>query len=408
MVHIPSIFSSTLKPNAHKSVQAILSHTWAEDEVSFRDMRKARNRVLAQKKAGFIKIQQTCKLALEDGLDYAWVDSCCIDKSSSAELSEAINSMYEWYRASALCYTYLEDMPDTEIDSRDEAIDEFAGCRWFRRGWTLQELLASMDLRFYSRNWKFVGTKEGLVNRISAITGIDKPALQNNAFTRHISVARKMSWASSRSTTRIEDQAYCLMGIFDVHMPLLYGEGSKAFQRLQLEIIKMCSDDSIFAFQNSAGIGGALAHHPDDFRTAGGVSRGIRHLPYSVTNIGLQMRGGLVGGDDKCSGECSIFAAGGVECGHQACYFLLNSKMLQAFNPQAIGFKPEPQLVGIRLQPINVARKIYARHAHARLKSFPQNMASASSRMSEVTIVLSDMVEAKDDFYKPERRWFDD
>lgn len=219
--------------------------------------------------------------------------------------------MYSWYRNSAVCYTYLEDVAELKLDPRTFSTDDFTSCRWFTRGWTLQELLASENLRFYSCDWKFIGAKDDLIDRISAITGIHYSVLRNDGTAQGISVAQKMYWASNRVTTRIEDQAYCLMGIFEVHMPLLYGEGSRAFQRLQLEIIKTSSDDSLFAFQKISGPGGVLAHQLSDFQAAGEVSRGVRHRPFSVTNIGLQICGRLVGGDIDCQGDCAIFAAGG-------------------------------------------------------------------------------------------------
>lgn len=379
---------------AHHRNIAILSHTWAKDEVLFQDMRKSKNRESARQKAGFEKINQTCILAKQDGLDYAWIDSCCIDKSSSAELSEAINSMFAWYRDANKCYTYLEDVSDLVIDPRIDVIDDFSTCRWFTRGWTLQELVASFDIRFYSRHWNFVGTKEALVDRISAITGIDKSSLRNEVAVRRISVAQKMSWASKRETTRIEDLAYCLMGIFDVHMPLLYGEGTRAFQRLQLEIIQMTSDDSIFAFQNSIGIGGVLARSPNDFQTSFGISRGIRDEPYSVTNIGLRIKGIVMGGEGHCGLGCIIYSAGGLDCGHTPCYFMLRSKELSS-----------NEYVCIRLQPIDSHRRVYARVPHAPLSSVGSIDSFESLNMTRrpqvsITIVLSEMSEAKDDFFE--------
>ncbi|KAE9969317.1 hypothetical protein EG328_006951 [Venturia inaequalis] len=380
---------------------AILSHTWARDEISFREMRKMKNWASTVKKAGFVKIQQTCLLALQDNLRYAWVDSCCIDKSSSAELSEAINSMYAWYRNATVCYTYLEDVSQSEIDPRASTEDEFTKCRWFTRGWTLQELLASEHLRFYSNDWTLIGMKEDLIERISSITGIHQSALRNDGSAERTSAAQKMNWASKRITTRVEDQAYCLMGIFDVHMPLLYGESIKAFQRLQLEIIKTCSDDSIFAFQKSSGLGGALAHQPSDFQDAAGIRRGIRHRPYFVANTGLQIHGTIIGGDEQCSGECAIFAAGGAECGHEPCYFILESR----FHPDDCEFG-QLDCIGVRLQPINIPQKIFARFAHAPLQAVMVSDLKLRWR-GVITIVLSGMAQAKDDHFKDRRAWMD-
>lgn len=297
--------------------------------------------------------------------------------------------MYSWDRNSAVCYTYLEDVAGLKLDPRKYATNEFTSCRWFIRGWTLQELLASENLCFYSQSWEFLGTKEDLIERVSLITGIHQSVLRNDGTAKRISVAKKMHWASKRVTTRTEDQAYCLMGIFGVHMPLLYGEGSRAFQRLQLEIIKMSSDDSIFAFQRSSHLEAGLAHQLSDFTSSGGIRRGVRRQPYSVTNIGLQIHGRIIGGNASCGGECTIFAAGGTECGHEACYFVLKS-LCEAhdgcINP-----------IGIRLQPINVEEKILARLAAFDLKTISaEDFVTPESFYGWITIVLSGMSEAKE------------
>lgn len=118
--------------------------------------------------------------------------------------------------------------------------------RWFTRGWTLQELIAPVDVIFYSQKWDPLGAKQGdpLNNDwrfpylLSDITGIDGDVLLGSLTLEDLSVATKMKWAANRHTTRTEDTAYCLMGIFSVNMPLLYGEGSRAFIRLQEEILK--------------------------------------------------------------------------------------------------------------------------------------------------------------------------
>jgi hypothetical protein len=145
---------------------AILSHTWDEEEVTFQDFLEDRNRL--QQLRGYKKIISCCRLASDDGYQYLWVDTCCINKNSSAELSEAINSMYEWYHYAGICYAYLGDMDDAvEIAanarsmleegptmSADEIMKEprLASSRWFSRGWALQDLLATSHVRFYSRD----------------------------------------------------------------------------------------------------------------------------------------------------------------------------------------------------------------------------------------------------------------
>ncbi|KAF2188751.1 HET-domain-containing protein, partial [Zopfia rhizophila CBS 207.26] len=123
---------------------AILSHTWGAEEVSFDDMNGDRGTTLT--KAGYRKIRQCCEKALLDGFDYLWVDTCCIDKRSSVELSEAINAMFKWYQNSAVCYAYLADVPSREEPTSKNIA--FAASRWFTRGWTLQELIAPLRVHF--------------------------------------------------------------------------------------------------------------------------------------------------------------------------------------------------------------------------------------------------------------------
>lgn len=166
--------------------------------------------------------------------------SCCIDKTSTAELSEAINSMFRWYRNAAVCYAYLADV---------EEISQLADSRWLTRGWTLQELVAPKDLRFYTTDWKYLGSKGDpqLLDSLSRATHIERSVLSTGQF-ENVTIAKRMSWAAGRETTRVEDSAYCLLGIFDVNMPLLYGEGRKAFRRLQEEILKVSDDHTLFAW----------------------------------------------------------------------------------------------------------------------------------------------------------------
>lgn len=228
---------------------AILSHTWGEDEVSFQDMQAP----TVSGKKGYAKIKHSCERALQDGLSYVWVGTCCIDKTSSAELSEAINSMMAWYARSEICYAHLADVPPITDQDLDKAA--FSQSRWFTRGWTLQELIAPCELVFLAQDWSFLVARETVAELISDITGIshlflearpDNEDLKSNLMST--SIAERMSWASERETTRIEDMAYSLLGILQVNMPLLYGEGSAAFRRLQEEIIKHSDDQSLFAW----------------------------------------------------------------------------------------------------------------------------------------------------------------
>ncbi|KAM5343835.1 hypothetical protein ACJ41O_012372 [Fusarium nematophilum] len=230
---------------------SILSHTWGAEEVLYEDMGTGSPGSLSTTKAGRAKIIESCARAEQDGFQYIWIDTCCIDKSSSAELSEAINSMFRWYRDARLCYAYLID-----ITSKDPG-DEFGASRWFTRGWTLQELISPPEIHFYNQTWSRIGTRHGLAERISNITGIGvrvlSRAVQDSVTLLRMelnvtSVSTRMSWAAERVTTRVEDMAYCLMGVFDVNMPLLYGEGHKAFRRLQEEIVTNLDDQSILAW----------------------------------------------------------------------------------------------------------------------------------------------------------------
>jgi hypothetical protein len=169
-------------------------------------------------------------------------------QSSSAELNEAINSMFKWYNNARVCYTYLSDF---DLDVAESVVSHLEYCRWFTRGWCLQELIAPSELLFYDRNWQFIGTKVSLRGLISRIARIDEEVLIDFNCLYTTPVARRMSWASSRKTTREEDTAYSLLGIFDVNLPMLYGEGTKAFIRLQEEIIKKSNDLSLFAWRES-------------------------------------------------------------------------------------------------------------------------------------------------------------
>jgi hypothetical protein len=242
---------------------AILSHVWQNDEVSFDDMMQADPRT----KKGWSKVQKTCEIALKNGIHYAWVDTCCIDKRSSSELTEAINSMFAWYRDSVECYAYLSDL----FPSEQPIYERLKDCRWFTRGWTLQELLAPGKVIFYDHFWTKSGVRSGLSQPIQEITGIPAHVLLGSIWSNKHPVATKLSWAAMRKTTRPEDLAYCLLGLFDVNMPLIYGEGAKAFKRLQEQIIQKTCDWSIFLWRPShrfstASLGDLLAPSPDEFQ----------------------------------------------------------------------------------------------------------------------------------------------
>ena len=264
----------------------ILSHTWGEDEVSFDDIAQPH----AKDMVGYSKILRCCIQAVEAGFEWAWVDTCCIDKRSSAELSEAINSMYGWYWNAAICYVFLSDR-----SGRDE---DFESSRWFSRGWTLQELLAPDVIEFYDSDWTFLGTKKSLVDEIFAATKIDKRCLLDRTAIENASIAARLSWASERGTTREEDTAYCLLGLVQVNMPMLYGEGTGAFYRLQLEIIKQTNDHTIFAWSplhTASRFTGMFATSPAHFANAAGFrprttqTQERQPVTHEMTNRGLSI-----------------------------------------------------------------------------------------------------------------------
>ncbi len=227
---------------------------------------------------GYQKLLGCCNKSRREGFRYTWIDTCCIDKSSSAELSEAINSMFSWYSKAQVCYAYLSDVDGLGSDNPGQPSSSFWQSRWFRRGWTLQELLAPLEVVFFNKDWVEIGTKTTLASVISSITRIAPRALDRplcgservpHPCHRH-SVAEKMSWAAFRETTREEDRAYSLLGLFDVNMPLLYGEGGeKAFARLQQEIMKQSSDDSILAWSTHGWRHWARLFFPEDVQRGG-------------------------------------------------------------------------------------------------------------------------------------------
>ncbi|KAI0364801.1 hypothetical protein BV20DRAFT_818448 [Pilatotrama ljubarskyi] len=163
------------------------------------------------------KVNGFCDIARRHGYRLVWMDSCCIDKTSSSELSEAINSMYEWYRLAHVCYVYLADVAD-----EDDA-HAIRRSRWVKRGWTLQELVAPRDVLILTSSWSVLGSKAALVDILEASTGVDAAILTHSASLKWVSVGRRLWWASGRETTRVEDEAYSLMGIFGIHMPTIYG-----------------------------------------------------------------------------------------------------------------------------------------------------------------------------------------
>jgi hypothetical protein len=318
---------------------AILSHTWGLEEVMFSDIQnissdnlysplepgpeprmqdlnhslhghkgfEAVHPLAVQRKAGYKKIRYACFQAIMDGHTYLWVDTCCIDKSSSAELTEAINSMFRWYQNAAICYAYLEDV----VNDSEGGLGDFGSSKWFTRGWTLQELLAPEEVKFFGPGgllWTLLGTKSTLAKKITSTTGIDQASLLVPDQLNQKSVAQRMSWAAKRRTTRPEDMAYCLLGIFGVNMPLLYGEGQTAFYRLQEEIMKYSDDQSLFAWSTSYSTlvqSGIFAQSPANFGTRKSIvpiRRKTQTSPYLMTNKGLQIELPLIETDGLALG----------------------------------------------------------------------------------------------------------
>ncbi|KAK5798311.1 hypothetical protein VI817_004602 [Penicillium citrinum] len=274
---------------------AILSHRWEEEELSFQEMIAPTEQI--RQKKGYQKVKHFCERARADGFEYVWVDTCCINKESSAELSESINSMFRWYLNATKCYAYMLDVSMIETDCLDQLLTSV----WFTRGWTLQELVAPQEMVFLANDWSEIGSRRELASRIEQITNIDTALLLGKTKLYNYCISKRMSWAATRETTRTEDRAYCLMGIFNVNMPLLYGEGENAFIRLQEEIMKDSNDETLFAWERN-GISeekpcGLLAPSPDCFAESGDIvpyPLSENGLPFGSTNRGIRMQSPLV------------------------------------------------------------------------------------------------------------------
>lgn len=260
---------------------AILSHTWIspKDEITYQDLKQRKgdieNDIFKQK--GWAKLQEYCDRAASDGWEWAWMDTCCIDKTNPADTQEAINAMFRWYQNAGICYAYLDDVDVSRImnepDFVDTDLDDIAGrnnvndptsfahealrpfltkAKWFSRGWTLQELLAPPYLVFVDQAWRRIGTRESWAEEIQKASRIEARHLTSFSPTdfTSCSIAMRFSWASLRETTVEEDETYSLLGLFGISLPLIYGEGRwRAFNRLQRELITVYNDDSIFAWK---------------------------------------------------------------------------------------------------------------------------------------------------------------
>jgi hypothetical protein len=233
-------------PPADIPPYAILSHTWGpdSDEVTYKDVIEG----TGKDKIGYKKIRFCAKQAERDRLKYFWVDTCCIDKSDPIEVQRSINSMFRWYRNASRCYVYLSDMlAGSEGDQQSDPAwqSAFRGHRWFKRGWTLQELLAPVSVEFFAQDGRHLGDKLSLAPIIHNITGISIHALRDNRLSQ-FDVEERFRWAEKRETKYEEDWAYCLLGIFEVFMPLIYGEGKEnAIRRLRKEIAEKAFASSV-------------------------------------------------------------------------------------------------------------------------------------------------------------------
>ncbi|KAK0711905.1 hypothetical protein B0H67DRAFT_586544 [Lasiosphaeris hirsuta] len=315
---------------------AILSHMWTDEEISYQDYvwmdefrddvadglvdempRKTRKKLQARyaaltRKAGYIKIQrfiECCRTGQDHErkqgkpptFSHAWVDTCCINRESSAEVAEAVTAAWAYYADTAACIAFLGDVGGSEMPNA-----EFYRSRWFTRGWTLAELLAPHDVALVNRDWDEITARSLSARVIAKATGIDPEYLaktHDRAPPRQAPVATKMMWASTRKTTRLEDEAYSLLGLFDVSMPVLYGEGAHAFERLQEEILRTSPDQSLLAWGYGAMLDarqgvGLLAASPGDFEYCDAVKplrvpRNLRLLfddvPFRLTNAGLEI-----------------------------------------------------------------------------------------------------------------------
>lgn len=246
---------------------AVFSHRWGNGEPSFNDLPSKRlqvSRRTTPSGPGYQKLLKFCEKARTDyGCEYVWADTCCINKESSAELEEAILSMGVWYSEAGVCIVHL---------GNSTTLEDFMEEPWFTRGWTLEELLLPRKIRFYGKNWSPIcpvaaegrreerATKdsrdeqrvndkenESVVTAIAKVTSIPEADIRNfvPSCTR---VSEKMRWAAQRTTSRIEDMAYSLLGLFDVSMPIAYGDGARAFYKLMSTIAEQCTEPDFFAW----------------------------------------------------------------------------------------------------------------------------------------------------------------
>ncbi|KAI1791159.1 HET-domain-containing protein [Ganoderma leucocontextum] len=292
---------------------AIISHIWDAEEDNFQDMMKLRE----VHKAGRTppnplsrvreKTRKCCELACSQGFQYVWIDSCCGDRSHVAELSKDVQSQFLYFSLAHVCYVYLPDVGGCDPRVTDSP---FRASKWHTSPWALQELIAPDMVIFYSKEWTVLGTKQNLAPLLEEITGVPATVLIFKEDPTSFSVAARMSWASQRQpTARPEEQAYSLLGIMGVSMDVPpYGEGWRAFQRLQEEITKQLADTTVFVWGDKPAlsysevtrivrglppVSAAHTHHADEsflfapapsvFKSGFAETRSMPHLPIGDT-----------------------------------------------------------------------------------------------------------------------------
>lgn len=281
---------------------ATLSYCWCafeEQELRINEIRclsiEAAHKF--QRHDGYQKIVRGCIKARDDGIEWLWTAPCCVSWQNSADLSKAMNSMYRWYSNSKRCYAYLHDVQKPSSSTGDT----FARSKWFLCSWTLQELIAPSDIEFFDCQWTYIGNKANLVSILTDVTGIPQDILIHGLPPQHNPyrpcVAQIMSWAAHRHTSRVEDQAYSLIGLFGIHLAVHYGEKEYAFQRLQEAIIKEYNDHTIFSWFTNARRGSVLADHPSCFRGSSDIIRLDPRTAFSVAcpeaTVELKTHGGF-------------------------------------------------------------------------------------------------------------------
>ncbi|KAL8377182.1 hypothetical protein RB595_008048 [Gaeumannomyces hyphopodioides] len=273
---------------------AIISHTWGPEEISLRDW-ETLDRAALKSRQGYFKIKRARIQAIDDGLEWVWVDTCCIDRTSPAEVEEAVNSMFRWYGRSSVCYAYLEDIAQPVLGA--SLSDAMRVSRWFTRGWTLQELIAPPEVVFYSTGWEVLGTKAGLAAVLESLTGVDAGVLLGTTDPTGgaVSASRRMSWAAGRRTSRPEDVAYCLLGLFGAPMPLLYGEGrERAFRRLQEAVLRENPTDHTLLAWGDAAVG-----RRSDLVPPPALAHDVETLAWSDADAGRPLLGLLADSPDR-------------------------------------------------------------------------------------------------------------